>query len=136
MDRAVEGIPCQRQHIPNKNPEEGMPRSTEKAHAYVEDGHDAEKSAKRHEHLEGGGDADQAYGDVEHRCKEGIDGKQSANKIGKLQFRDLAARHVPGGTWLAQIKNPNSSQKDASLLLFHPSNERVAHNPNSKHHHG
>ncbi|KAJ1097721.1 hypothetical protein NDU88_002838 [Pleurodeles waltl] len=118
----VEGILHQLQHVPNKNQEEGMLRRTEKAQAYVEDGQDAKKMAKKHEHPEGGGDmcssrgdVDQAYKDAEQRYKEGLEEKQGTNKIGKLQFRDPAACHVPGRTWLAQARRSKLPTDAASM---------------------
>ncbi|KAJ1202000.1 hypothetical protein NDU88_005804 [Pleurodeles waltl] len=44
----------------------------------------------------------QPDGSAEESLKEGVQGKPNANEINKPQFRDSAARLVPGGTWLAQ----------------------------------
>ncbi|KAJ1217332.1 hypothetical protein NDU88_004926 [Pleurodeles waltl] len=108
------------QHVSNTNPEKEISGRKEKACAYLEDGEEAEKTLEEPEHLEKtpeepeqlekGGDTgrrrrelDQNYKEAEQRHNKDIEGEQSADDIDKPPVSDLAACHIPGGTWLAQV---------------------------------
>ncbi|KAJ1217731.1 hypothetical protein NDU88_005321 [Pleurodeles waltl] len=43
------------------------------------------------------------YEEAEQRYKGDVEGEQSTGDTDKPLFRDTEARHVPGGTWVAQV---------------------------------
>ncbi|KAJ1136489.1 hypothetical protein NDU88_002905 [Pleurodeles waltl] len=54
----------------------------------------------------------QADGNAEESSKEGAQERLNTEEINKPQFLDPAARHVPGGTWLAQDTSKRDQQEN------------------------